>query len=241
MARKTEAPDTPEPGGGTDMWSGLEEWANTPEFHDMLHREFPEDATAWTDPVSRRAFLTIAGATAALAGAGCSPRPASREKIYPYVRQPEQMTPGLPLFFATGFTLNGITTGVLAKSREGRPIKLEGNPTHPGASWHRRITQSTARVCTTWIDRADLKNVTTVLGGVAGGSSNGSGPSRTQDRSILTDGCFPRLGPDRRVPAPTRPPGAVRATNCDNVPGEARVWGVRQHHLRLTKFLRVVS
>ena len=69
--------------------------------------------------------MTIAGASAALAGAGCwSPRPASREKLYPYVRQPEQMTLGLPLFFATGFTLNGITTGVLGKSREGRPIEL---------------------------------------------------------------------------------------------------------------------
>src|SRR5262245_32134211 len=132
MARKTEAPDSPE-AGGADVWTGLEEWANTPEFRDMLHREFPEDATAWNDPVSRRTFLTIAGATAALAGAGCSPRPASRERIYPYVRQPEQLTPGLPLFFATGFTLNGITTGVLGKSREGRPIKLEGNPTHPGS------------------------------------------------------------------------------------------------------------
>src|SRR5262245_6317483 len=132
MARKTEAPDSPE-AGGADVWTGLEEWANTPEFRDMLHREFPEDATAWNDPVSRRTFLTIAGATAALAGAGCSPRPASRERIYPYVRQPEQLTPGLPLFFATGFTLNGITVGVLAKSREGRPIKLEGNPSHPGS------------------------------------------------------------------------------------------------------------
>src|SRR5262245_58404653 len=132
MARKTELSESAE-AGGADLWAGLEEWANTPEFHDMLHREFPEDATAWTDPISRRTFLTIAGATAALAGAGCSPRPASREKIYPYVRQPEQLTPGLPLFFATGFTLNGITTGVLAKSREGRPIKLEGNPSHPGS------------------------------------------------------------------------------------------------------------
>src|SRR5262245_34329080 len=134
MVRRSDIPETADGGGSADLWAGLEEWANTPEFHDMLHREFPEDATAWTDPISRRAFLTIAGATAALAGAGCSPRPASRERIYPYVRQPEEMTPGVPLFFATGFTLNGITTGVLAKSREGRPIKLEGNPTHPGSN-----------------------------------------------------------------------------------------------------------
>jgi MoCo/4Fe-4S cofactor protein with predicted Tat translocation signal len=118
----------------SELWSGLEELAGEPAFQDMLHREFPEDATAWADPVSRRAFLTIAGASAALAGAGCwSPRPASREKIYPYVRQPEQLTLGQPLFFATGFTQNGVTVGLLGKSREGRPIKLEGNPTHPGS------------------------------------------------------------------------------------------------------------
>jgi MoCo/4Fe-4S cofactor protein with predicted Tat translocation signal len=133
MSRSTDVPQ-PVPAGETELWQGLEEWAQTPEFRDMLHREFPEDATAWADPVSRRAFLTIAGATAALAGVGCSPRMASREKIYPYVRQPDEITPGIPLFFATGFTLNGVTTGVLAKSREGRPIKLEGNPTHPGSN-----------------------------------------------------------------------------------------------------------
>jgi molybdopterin-containing oxidoreductase family iron-sulfur binding subunit len=130
--------DTPQPAEtGTDahpeLWSGLEELAGTPEFQAMLHREFPEDATAWTDPVSRRTFLTLAAASAALAGVGCSPRPASREKIFPYVKQPPEITLGLPLFFATGFTHNGVTTGVLAKSREGRPIKLEGNPTHPGS------------------------------------------------------------------------------------------------------------
>ena len=98
---KTDMP-MPTPAVGTEQWVGLEELADTPEFRDMLHREFPEDATAWTDPVTRRTFLTLAGASVALAGIGCSPRPASREKIYPYVRQPEQMTLGLPLFFATG-------------------------------------------------------------------------------------------------------------------------------------------
>jgi MoCo/4Fe-4S cofactor protein with predicted Tat translocation signal len=133
MGHKTDV-TTPAPAGGSkDIWRGLEEWAETPEFQDMLHREFPDDATSWTDPVTRRTFLTLAGATAALAGAGCSPRPASKEPIYPYVKQPEQITLGLPLFFATGFTQGGVTTGVLAKSREGRPIKLEGNPDHPSS------------------------------------------------------------------------------------------------------------
>lgn len=129
MARTPDA--APPAAPPTDQWVGLEELTDTPAFREMLHREFPEDATAWADPVSRRTFLTLAGASVALAGVGCSPRPASREKIYPYVRQPEQLTLGLPLFFATGYTISGVTVGVLAKSREGRPVKLEGNPTHP--------------------------------------------------------------------------------------------------------------
>lgn len=132
MAVKTDV-STPAPTGGNELWRGLEELANEPSFQDMLHREFPEDATAWADPVTRRTFLTLAGASAGLAGIGCSPRPASREKIYAYVNKPEQITPGLPLFFATGVAINGSTVGVLAKSREGRPIKLEGNPDHPSS------------------------------------------------------------------------------------------------------------
>jgi MoCo/4Fe-4S cofactor protein with predicted Tat translocation signal len=132
MALKSDVPNTTE-SGGRDLWSGLEELAASPAFQEMLHREFPDDATAWSDPVTRRSFLTLAGASVALAGIGCSPRPASPEKIYPYTRQPEQITPGLPLFFATGYTLSGVTNGILVKSREGRPVKVEGNPSHPGS------------------------------------------------------------------------------------------------------------
>ncbi len=135
MALRTDQTDTPPAAGGNgdDLWLGLEDFADTPAFTEMLGREFPEDATAWGDPVSRRTFLTLSAASVALAGIGCSPRPASKERIYPYVKQPDQLTPGVPLFFATGYTHQGVTTGVLAKSREGRPVKVEGNPSHPGS------------------------------------------------------------------------------------------------------------
>ena len=133
MGLKADATPPAPAGGSKDIWRGLEVWAETPAFKEMLHREFPEDATAWTDPVTRRTFLTLAGASAALSGVGCSPRPASKENIYPYVKQPEQITLGVPLFFATGFTQAGVTTGVLAKARDGRPIKLEGNPDQPSS------------------------------------------------------------------------------------------------------------
>jgi len=119
---------------GPEMWRGMEEYLDTPEFREMLHREFPDNATEWTDPVSRRKFLTLMGASIALAGAvGCSPRPMTRGTILPYVKQPESVTPGLPNFYASAVPLNGVGTGVLIKSYEGRPVKIEGNPDHPGS------------------------------------------------------------------------------------------------------------
>jgi len=84
------------------------------------------------DPVERRAFLKLMGASMALAGiGGCTRQPA--ETIVPYVRQPEELVPGRPLFFATALAIGGVATGVLVESHEGRPTKIEGNPLHPGS------------------------------------------------------------------------------------------------------------
>jgi MoCo/4Fe-4S cofactor protein with predicted Tat translocation signal len=119
---------------GRRYWRSLEEFLETPEFEEMLHREFPEQASEWTDPVTRRRFLTLMGASLALMGLnGCSTQPAPREKIMPYVRQPEEMVLGKPLYFATAMPLAGVTTGVLVESHEGRPTKIEGNPGHPAS------------------------------------------------------------------------------------------------------------
>ena len=73
---------------GKEFWRGLEEVADTEAFREMLHREFPGGASEWADPLSRRHFLTLMGASLALAGlSGCEQAPP--EKIVPYVRQPE--------------------------------------------------------------------------------------------------------------------------------------------------------
>ncbi len=56
-----------------------------------------------------------------------------REGLVPYVKQPEELVPGRPLFFATGFTLSGYATGILVESNTGRPTKVEGNPQHPAS------------------------------------------------------------------------------------------------------------
>ena len=121
------------PGPGTRFWRSLDEAARTPQFEEMLHKEFPAAAAEWNDETSRRTFLKLMSASLALAGVsvGCSRAP--DEKIVPYVRQPEQLIPGKPLYFATATTLNGFARGVLVESHEGRPTKIEGNPDHPAS------------------------------------------------------------------------------------------------------------
>lgn len=119
---------------GVEYWRGLEELADTEEFKALLHQEFPRHASAWMDSLDRRSFLKVMGASLALAGlGGCvssAPAPTD-EKIVPYVRQPEEIIPGKPLFFATAMPLSGYGRGVLVESHMGRPTKIEGNPEHP--------------------------------------------------------------------------------------------------------------
>jgi molybdopterin-containing oxidoreductase family iron-sulfur binding subunit len=84
------------------------------------------------DPVARRTFLKLMGASLALGGFGaCTRQPA--ETIVPYVRQPEDLVLGEPLFFATAMPMGGAAIGLLVESHEGRPTKIEGNPNHPGS------------------------------------------------------------------------------------------------------------
>src|SRR6185503_14407676 len=121
-------------GSSVAQWSGLEEYMASPEFREAMAKVYPDDAEAWTDPVSRRNFITIMGASLALAGAaGCSPRPAPMRKIVPYTRQPEEMILGVPLFFASACPVAGYVAGVTVRSNEGRPTKIEGNPDHPSS------------------------------------------------------------------------------------------------------------
>ncbi len=115
---------------GPKYWRTLDELAQTPEFEEMLHREFPRHASEWTDKASRRDFLKIMGASMALAGlSACTKQPL--EPIVPYVRQPENIIPGKPLFYATAMPLGAYAHPVLVESHEGRPTKIEGNPQHP--------------------------------------------------------------------------------------------------------------
>jgi molybdopterin-containing oxidoreductase family iron-sulfur binding subunit len=117
---------------GPEYWRSLEELAGSPAFQEALHREFPKGASEWVDSVSRRGFLRVMGASMALAGmTGCVRLPL--EPIVPYVRQPEEIVPGRPMFYATAMTLGGYASPLLVESHLGRPTKIEGNDRHPAS------------------------------------------------------------------------------------------------------------
>ncbi len=118
-----------EPSG---FWLGLEDYEGSPEFKKLAENEFlssPLKSDDGTDGVARRDFLKLMGASLALATTGCVRRPA--QKIIPYVRAPLGVTPGEANYYASSWFDGREGYGVVVKTLEGRPIKLEGNPLHP--------------------------------------------------------------------------------------------------------------
>ncbi len=115
---------------GKKFWRSVDELAETPEFAELVAKEFPSQASEWIDPVSRRSFLKVMGASMALAGlAGCTKQP--DEPIMPYVSAPEDLILGKPVYFASAFPFASGAVPVLVKSDSYRPIKVDGNPEHP--------------------------------------------------------------------------------------------------------------
>jgi quinol:cytochrome c oxidoreductase iron-sulfur protein precursor len=120
---------------GKQFWRSLDQLVDTPAFRELLAREFPQGASELSDPVSRRSFLKLMGASLALAGlSGCTfaiKQP--QEQVAPFARAPRDQIPGIPNYYATAVTLDGFALGVTVKSNEGRPTKIEGNPVHPAS------------------------------------------------------------------------------------------------------------
>ncbi|MFN7976176.1 MAG: TAT-variant-translocated molybdopterin oxidoreductase [Acidobacteriota bacterium] len=117
---------------GPRFWRSLEALADDPAVEEILKQEFPRFADVWPEGASRRAFLKLMGASFALAGlSSCTRQP--REEIVPWVKPPEEVIPGKPLFYATAMTLGGYAKGILVESHMGRPTKVEGNPDHPAS------------------------------------------------------------------------------------------------------------
>src|ERR1700751_1309771 len=112
-------------------WKGLEELINTPEFVEKNKNEFPEpipledvlESGGLLNKTPRRSFLKAMGfGVGAVTLAACQPVPV--HKSIPYLIKPEEVTPGVANFYVS--TYDG--HAVLVKTREGRPIKIEGNP-----------------------------------------------------------------------------------------------------------------
>ncbi len=113
-------------------WLSLEQWSEDPEFQKLAEQEFrssPLRESDGEDGWARREFLKLMGASLAMASAGCIRRPV--QKILPYNKQPEEVTFAVPNFYTSTYFDGSDALGLLVRTREGRPLKIEGNPKHP--------------------------------------------------------------------------------------------------------------
>src|SRR6185312_3012782 len=121
---------------GPKYWRSLDELADTPGFKAQMAREFPEGASS-TEGVDRRQFTKIMAASFALGGLGLAGCRRPEQYVLPWGKSVEGVIQGLPLYFATAMPLRGSAIPLLAETHQGRPTKLEGNPTyapHGGAT-----------------------------------------------------------------------------------------------------------
>ena len=131
-----------------EFWRSADDLEKTPEFRELMAREFGPNAQELAAGDDRRTFIKLMGAGFALAGlAACRRWPES--KIVAFSQAEKGRTAGVPVHYATCVEGGGIAWPVLAKSYDGRPIKLEGNPALPFASGSNAVIQARSSSCTT--------------------------------------------------------------------------------------------
>jgi MoCo/4Fe-4S cofactor protein with predicted Tat translocation signal len=122
----------------TKFWKSFDEKNDTPEYRKAVETEFmssplreeTKNEGTEQDGFARRDFLKLMGASVALtSAAGCIRRPV--QKIVPYVKQPEEVTLGVSNYYTASYFDGQEGFGLLVKSREGRPVHIEGNPSYP--------------------------------------------------------------------------------------------------------------
>jgi MoCo/4Fe-4S cofactor protein with predicted Tat translocation signal len=118
-----------------NYWRSFRELHNDPEFNKLKKNEFQNGSFADSgegsiSKFSRRKFFALLSASAAVAAAGCA-NPRKKGDIIPYNIKPEYVTIGNPNFYASTCTGCGDACGILIRTREGRPVKVDGNPDHP--------------------------------------------------------------------------------------------------------------
>lgn len=116
-------------------WKSLKDKENDPSVIDYKHNEFTKEAIEKFDveglsPLSRRRFLALLSASSAFAVAACSDY-RDRGEIISYNKKPEEIIYGQPNYYASTCTGCSNACGILVKTQEGRPIKIDGNPEHP--------------------------------------------------------------------------------------------------------------
>ena len=117
------------------MWRSLGELENTPDFQEWLHQEFPRGADVYEDSgYSRRDFMKLLGASMALAGVGLTGCRRPEAYLVPFTKAAEFTIPGKNLYYATSMPTRLGAMPLIATTVDGRPVKLEGNPLHPGSN-----------------------------------------------------------------------------------------------------------
>src|SRR6056297_495159 len=113
-------------------WRSLSELRESPEFRSYIEREFPVAASEFPEGVSRRRWIQLMGASLAMGGAiGCR---YPEETIAPFVIRPVGRVPGEPYSRATNFQYANRVHHLLVNCVDGRPLKIEGNPSHPASN-----------------------------------------------------------------------------------------------------------
>ncbi|MEO0508740.1 MAG: TAT-variant-translocated molybdopterin oxidoreductase [Verrucomicrobiota bacterium] len=114
---------------GPHYWKSLDDLAETPAFHEWVEREFPAGASEM-EGVNRRQFMKVMAASFGLAGLGMAGCRRPEQTILPYSQQPENLIPGVPVYYTTSMPRAQGNMPVIAETHMGRPTKVEGNPSY---------------------------------------------------------------------------------------------------------------
>ena len=134
-----EAPVVP---ARREYWRSLDDLKSSEDFRAWMHREFPSNADL-LEGDDRRQFMKLMGASFALAGLGAAAcRRIPEQKIVPYATRPQERIPGKFINYASSLERGGVGHGIVVRSFDARPVKIEGNPDHSATGGSDAITQS---------------------------------------------------------------------------------------------------
>jgi molybdopterin-containing oxidoreductase family iron-sulfur binding subunit len=158
------------PGDGAKVfWRSLADKENPERAQKRAESEFPFGfADVVNTPMQRRSFLTLGAIAAALVAEGCARRPV--EKLMPYTKASDQITPGIANKYATVRVQRGEAIGLVVESHEGRPTKIDGNNDHPSTAYSQATDVNTQAAL---FDLYDPDRSRSPMKAVRMGSSNG--------------------------------------------------------------------